>query len=174
MKIDWSKAPEGTTGAVVAQFGNSIVKMGQKVDFVKAKPSEFMYWQGVCEWLYVARPHECSNKGLPLIGTICVYSSRNSTEPTEVKIIAHFSNHGADVAVFIPTWEGPKTAGQAIAECFRPIRTPEQIAAEALQIATQQIMVDAGITDSTFKDDPEAWVWAAALHEAGYRKQVQP
>lgn len=38
------------------------------------------------------------------------------------------------------------------------------------QIGIQAILKDAGVTDSAFADDPEAFEWAAALHDAGYRK----
>lgn len=41
------------------------------------------------------------------------------------------------------------------------------------QLAIQAILKDAGVTDSPFAGDPEALQWAAALHDAGYRK-VEP
>lgn len=55
----------------------------------------------------------------------------------------------------------------------RPIRTPEQIAAEEREKAVQKMLAAAGVTGSAFADDPEAAVWAAALYDAGYRK-VEP
>lgn len=53
---------------------------------------------------------------------------------------------------------------------FRPIRTPEQIAAEERAAAVSAMLADAGVTDSAWKDDPETVVWAEALYDAGYRK----
>lgn len=57
---------------------------------------------------------------------------------------------------------------------FRPIRTPDQIAAEERAKAVSAMLADAGITESAWNDDPETVVWAEALYDAGYRKQVTP
>lgn len=66
---------------------------------------------------------------LPPVGTVCEVNL-GGPDWVEVQIIAHFRNSAAMVAAFIPTADGEKRVAQAIAGCFRPIRTAEQIAAE--------------------------------------------
>lgn len=112
-----------------------------------------------------------AGEGLPPVGTVCEH--KRVHQWTKVEVFAVKPNYnGSQTALF--TYENGCWGGCAEPSFFRPILTPEQIAADELQRAVQQIMVDAGITDSALKDDPEAWVWAQALHEAGYRKQVAP
>ena len=66
--------------------------------------------------------------------------------------------------------DGAKSLDAFGADSFRPIRTPEQIAAE---LADQAIKEIAGIIcrDGAFDiDDPEVTESAVALYDAGYRK----
>lgn len=122
-------------------------------------------------------PIEWDGSGLPPAGTICEYRvSGGQWFKCQIRYLTKpYMGCPIEVVMFSPHLKGEQTAviGDGESEVsFRPIRTPEQIAEEELQIATQAIMADAGITDSALKDDPEAWVWAAALYKAGYRKQV--
>lgn len=53
---------------------------------------------------------------------------------------------------------------------LEPVKSKAERAAEARQAQIDQILADAGVTDSAFNGDPEAEAWAAALLDAGYRK----
>lgn len=120
-------------------------------------------------WAAIERRVTCSQwsgEGLPPAGLEVEWKQGSNHEWVRSKVIAYFKDE-AWISV-----EGDRPIIVGNPGQFRLIRTPEQIAADELQRAVQQIMVDAGITDSALKDDPEAWVWAQALHEAGYRKQV--
>lgn len=126
-----------------------------------------------------AGPPAWTGEGLPPVGTVCEYKPYQiSSKWYQVEIIAHFRNK-AMVAAFIPTGDDGKTVAQAIAECFRPIRTPEQIAEEA-RIAELNLMVGAikdypggrhGVDHLTqLKIHEEACI---NLYDAGWRKQVE-
>lgn len=65
---------------------------------------------------------EWDGEGLPPVGCECEHHSPSGMV-TVVKIIAHFQNRAAMVAVFIPVEREFKTVDQAISDCFRPIRS---------------------------------------------------
>ena len=69
-----------------------------------------------------ARKPEWDGEGLPPVGCECEHHSPSGMV-TVVKIIAHFQNRAAMVAVFIPVEREFKTVDQAISDCFRPIRS---------------------------------------------------
>lgn len=54
---------------------------------------------------------------------------------------------------------------------MRPIRTPEQIAAEEREVAIQQMIADTNILTGIMSDRR---TMAGQLYDAGYRKQVTP
>lgn len=64
-------------------------------------------------------------KGLPPVGCECEIMESSVESPKRVKIIAHFQNSAAMVAAYIPVENKHKTVEQAIACCFRPIRSEE-------------------------------------------------
>lgn len=85
------------------------------------------------------------NGELPPVGTKCVFFSddfeneyywnEDLTNECEVEILAHFKSYKdcsvADVVAFVFEHNGNSyQVEQAIAGCFRPIQTPEQIAAQ--------------------------------------------
>ena len=121
-----------------------------------------------------AEPATWSGEGLPPVGTVCEYKSgrQDSDIPFNTcTIIAHFDGETQRCAAYTHIGhDGVVLVGQGTAAAFRPIRTPEQLAAEAREKAISVIIADAGVTGSAFALDPEAAVWAAALYDAGYRK----
>lgn len=162
--IDWSKAPEGTTGAMVAQFHHP--KGYGAIEFLPAAGERARYSEHAQAWVYVPRPARWEPGALPPVGTVCEYNDLISSSWTRVKILAHFDNQ-VPVAVFIPDNDSRnKEVDQAIAECFRPVRTAEQIAAEEKQNAWL-----AGIAAEY--DQETADKCAAVLVAGGYRK-AQP
>ena len=136
-----------------------------------------------------AGPPAWTGKGLPPVGTVCEFAGFNPEEtlPTDprigdqVTVIAHFMSGSFEVAAFTfyapPEFEYLQVA-QGAYGCFRPIRTPEQIAEEA-RIAELNLMVGAikdypggrhGVDHLTqLKIHEEACL---NLYDAGWRKQV--
>lgn len=69
-----------------------------------------------------------AGEGLPPVGVVCEVKLQEEWSLCE--IIAHFQQPQAMVAAFtVAQFHGGKKLDSKIAECFRPIRTPEQIAA---------------------------------------------
>lgn len=172
MNIDWSKAPEGATHWDPVDR-NHLRQLGEITQcWIEAEQS----W--TCKgWQYpddlstmprlIKRP-AWNGEGLPPVGTVCEYKpSQLAGEWKEVEVIAHFMSK-IMVAAFIPTGDGIKTVSQAIARCFRPLRTAEQIAAEEREKAVHEILSHMRGVD---RDKVEM---AMSIYDAGYRKQVQP
>ncbi|MCE0850719.1 hypothetical protein LU689_12435 [Pseudomonas asiatica] len=112
--------------------------------------------------------------GLPPVGTVCEYKHPSGWRPVEVFAVK--PNSGASASVLFTYEEG---TWQACAEpsWFRPIRTPEQIAAEQRKAAIDAMAADAQLDFSagellTAREYVECAI--AALHDAGYRKQEAP
>lgn len=195
IKVDWDKAPKGATHLQPARTKNNR-PVFWRVEGGKAREcwamdrdlinvrDHFTYGPDGCA-AYSAElsiPRPWSGIGPIHTGTVVEFNSNwahkaGGTSWHKVTVV-YMSDENyvvrRDQVAEGETAEisGPVTPFEM--DRFRPFRTPEQIAADELQRAVQQIMVDAGITDSALKDDPEAWVWAQALYEAGYRKQVAP
>lgn len=122
--------------------------------------------------------------GLPPVGIECEQAPRGVAEHAreilwrKVRIIAHLedSRFTGPVAVYLPT-DGQANCDQAVAGCFRPIRTAEQIAAEEQKIL--QVNACAEIEPKLEGYNVDIDCSAAirmtinAMIEAGYRK-VQP
>jgi hypothetical protein len=113
-------------------------------------------------------------EGLPPVGTVCEiaastdYLTIRHPEGAKVKIYANFTDdRGVELAAFID--DAGRVAGVAIARCFRPVLTPEQIEAAERDQACRQLLKDAYQDDNAF-----ALVQAGRLYDAGWRKQVTP
>lgn len=140
------------------------------------------YWR----WEPVSKKNvEWDGVGLPPVGMVCewagcTYAPEDPKEPDlhvgdRVKIIAHFKDVDFDLAAFTfnPQVHNPSRGSawvnQGASGCFRPIRTPEQIAAEERELGITEIarammigLVVAGSGD---------FERATKLYDAGYRKQ---
>lgn len=113
-------------------------------------------------------------EGLPPVGTVCEFAGFNPEEtlPSDpmvgdrVTVIAHFKSGSLDVAAFTffapPEFEYLQVA-QGAYGCFRPIRTPEQIAAEEREVAICAMM--------EVCSELPCRQSCADLYDAGYRKQ---
>ena len=88
--------------------------------------------------------------GLPPVGCECEVMKPSIDTPKRVKIIAHFQNNAAMVAAYIPAENKYKTVGQAIACCFRPLRTEaertidEMVRLSGVSIGAAKILYNAG------------------------------
>ena len=179
MNIDWSKAPPHAThwcpGNARIDAG-WIYKAGHEFYSCYAEKScehipNFPAWRAL---RLVPRPLEIApwtGEGLPPVGTVCEFKANilgwvqaTITAVTELSIVftrPSYQNGRPLVEERLPH--------KAI-ERFRPIRTPEQIAAEERRNAVQEMLVDA----SNFGRGVLHFVVAEDLYDAGYRKQVQP
>lgn len=84
-------------------------------------------------------------------------------EWVECEVVAHFMQIAAEVAAFTTMRpQGGKSLNSKIAECFRPIKTPAQIAAEERETAIQKMMAVFPLVASEHEI-------CAALYDAGLR-----
>jgi len=115
-----------------------------------------------------------NGEGLPPVGTVCEYRCGYVEQPYEFSqctVIAHFDGEsGKRLAAFTYVGhDGVVQLGRGAPSLFRPIRTPEQIAADEREKVISQIAIDAlrGSGELINKE------WCANLHDSGWRK-VQP
>lgn len=124
-----------------------------------------------------------NGEGLPPVGTVCewagcTFAPEDPQEPDlhigdQVKIIAHFKDGELNLAAFTfnPQIHNPDRGtawvNQGAHGCFRPIRTPEQIAAEERESSIQQMIDDTNVLTGIMSDRR---IMAGQLYDAGYRK----
>lgn len=185
MNIDWSKAPEGATHGREHQHG---------VDFYKREDGLWLYFTNRGKWDMAmgtnessceSRPLLWNGEGLPPVGAVCewagcTFAPEDPREPDlhvgdQVTIIAHFKDGEFDLAAFTfnPQIHNPDRGtawvNQGAHGCFRPIRTPEQIAAEEREAAIESMFQIAC--------SPEGVSLKKAIgliYDAGYKLQVSP
>ncbi|EPN6730776.1 hypothetical protein ACV4WY_14420 [Pseudomonas aeruginosa] len=165
MSIDWSKAPEGCIGA----FARIISKTAFFV-FSK-RPSDYMSregYEGEGEdgpyhvfseyWEWIDKPWD--GQGLPPIGTVCEYRHMIWPEyrPCEIRYISEESLVAYD--------DAQEQFYRTCDMLFRPIRTPEQIAAEEREKAVGDMAM-------SIQGVPYQYPTLYALFDAGYRRQEE-
>lgn len=120
-----------------------------------------------------------NGEGLPPVGTICELTKLQQLiadndvfawfpEGTTVEILAHanFGGGAEDVAFY--RVERLFYSGSGIASLFRPIRTPEQIAAEEREKEREK---ELEAMFRIYRDAGQFRAGLSALYDAGYRKQ---
>jgi hypothetical protein len=185
--IDWSKAPahathwcpgnariaEGWIYQAGGEFYSCYADSG--LEHIPAFPD----WRKA---RLVPRQAPWTGEGLPPVGTVCELSERvlladSDTSDwfeagTKVEVGGHARFDGATgpvcaICVVDENFTGTLTEG-----CLRPIRTPEQIAAEERDKASVELAVIlAGHDQHIAVRDIEM---AKYLYDAGYRKKVAP
>ena len=167
--IDWSKAPEGYPLWIVplGSFSEENDADWHKEDGDYYRDASGFTWSKISEgraFLVYRKPEEPSTPAWdgtcpPPVGAVCEALNRLKEEWLKVKILDHEGT--------VPTAVCRDEKNRLWwAQDFRPIRTPEQIAAEERNQAILEMClhgVDAG--DFTIEKT------AAALYDAGYRKQ---
>ena len=162
-EIDWSKAPEGATHYNHTCF-----------DWYKVGSHEPSFWNGRA-WAparcWDDRKHDCiqrpttpswSGEGIPPVGVVCEYrvcdgpwykcEIRYTVKHPDGGVIAYCPHLDHEQALYAPYC------------CFRPTRTPEQIAADEQETATDVMFARfGGVAGLTRKQC--AWVISE-----GYRK----
>lgn len=182
MSIDWSKAPEGATHwePTGPEFHEG---------WMKKELGKWFWWsKGSKEWVFTsnvtakrettfeARPQETwDGQGLPPVGTVCEYRCNDSCEPndwTAVHVLAHAA-HGSDTAMLLAednNGEPGTMYGRIwVPGTCRPLRTPEQIAAEERRnsiLHLANILIDS-------RGQCNEYSQAEAIFDAGYRRQEE-
>lgn len=185
IKVDWSKAPDWATRAGLLDastlsggLDNGLIWYNAdqfcRMSDERQKPfpwgnlaesdgahhnpreSQVRFWE--------ARPKLWGGEGLPPVGTVC--ELRATGNSSWAKGVVVFS----EMNVLVWRWgrqDDSLCASYAHSVEARPIRTPEQIAAEEQAKAVHQMGLDAGFSGSVQE-------FAERLYQAGYRKQVAP
>lgn len=169
---DWSKAPEGAT-----HYGPETDRL--YAAWYKKVDSGWMMWTVDInnKWHYtdvlppnvIVRPVEWDGTGLPHVGTKCeveVYEG----EWFGCTVVAHFEGRAVIVL------GNRESAHICDAKQLRPIRTPEQAAAEEREreiMAIECVIKDAhyGLLRTDISPSEKARQYASALYDAGYRRQ---
>ncbi|MCG6574910.1 hypothetical protein EGM97_09345 [Pseudomonas sp. AF32] len=173
MNIDWSKAPEWVIAHALYAFGGEIreVWVGeeqyQRLD--QSKP--FPYGGGASSSFHnprryqfryeTLRPSPWTGEGLPPVGTVCEFAAYSVGGPhwKKCKVIAH--DEGFAVINYHGSYSGYRAGDR-----LRPIRTPEEVAAEEREAAICAMM--------EVCSELPCRQSCADLYDAGYRKQVTP
>lgn len=169
MKIDLTKKPEGAThinphsGLWIKCFGGN----SGSYQFFKDGEWEMGFGCMSNSYLEIAQPEPWTGEGLPPVGMVCeaMLPSMNH-QWAEAVVVWHHPEH-EDSAVVVHN--GGRLTGWSSA--FRPIRTPEQIAAEEREKAIAE-MVYGGCGCDQSDGTTTAFVICRLLYDAGYRKQV--
>lgn len=170
--VDWSKAPQWATrlmrNIAPNETPNCWADEDGKALWITDSADKIFSIVEQC-WMLIERRPAWSGEGLPPVGTVCeVY---HCDEWLQGEVIAHFQQRAGIVAAYTvevgSIGSGIKHLDSAIGECFRPIRTPEQIAAEEREKAIADI---GNLLNCLWASEQEA---AAFIYDAGYRK-VKP
>jgi len=168
-EIDWAKAPEGAThycpgnSRFYEKVGDSYFVSGQQNYGPVNSPESWVK-------KLVARPSPAwSGEGLPPVGVRCEAAIPHTSGPDNERnfiwiegcVIAYYEIKGKTYAWFAEDdgFYPPNTLE------FRPIRTPEQIAADEREAAIKEMLEDAGRPDTAKTRDQ-----AQMLYDAGWRK----
>lgn len=176
--IDWSKAPKWANVVIRAELGSEFWSPyfgpgHPTVQDIKTGKTQYASMTGEHCWTLVEkRPGPVwSGEGLPPVGTVC--QLRTVRDPNDAfegwgKAEILYSSDGAVVW----RWQGHTSEfGAEWSEVeFRPIRTPEQIAAEEREKAIDALCYDIVSHYEAPKMSEHYLGLARALHSAGYRK----
>lgn len=177
MNIDWSKAPEGCLEIGKNQW--------DELAWLCVDGYIYLHCNGcMVNWatpralkrsdfhVFDIRPEEeWTGEGLPPVGTVCevcncTHEYAKQFNGQKVEIVAHHMRGSIAVAVF--AGDDLRYHG-VVAGYFRPIRTPEQIAADE-----RAANIEAMRADIEWKAPYLGPCPVALLYDAGYRKQVEP
>lgn len=156
IEIDWSKAPEGATHFMPENSENW-------ASWYKKHDGKWMCWlfDGDLKWSEVgydedyilnnsiAKQEEWNGTGLPPVGTVCEGRGRLDGEWREVVVLAH------RIGRAVVSFTDHERLQWCEADELRPIRTAEQIAADAELEEIARLYAEGG---------------PAAVYDAGYRK----
>lgn len=176
MNIDWSKAPEGATHWDTGI--NNRVAGWMKLDDgiwywwpVKDAKCDMKWHSSLNQHLiemknFIARPCEWNGEGLPPVGIEieAMLPALGSARFWQIAKVVHgpLPESPGEILVFSLENTKPSWVDQ-----FRPIRTPEQIAAEERESELNRMVATVSMLDKGW-----ARKVCAGLYDAGYRKQA--
>lgn len=181
-QIDWSKAPEGATHYVEDSICPFEKRDGDDWYYWNEKSSVWIKIYNVCgeerikktSMYMVERPSPSwSGEGLPPVGVVCEMHYCGEWEKTEILCIGVKHVFIRQIAV---TGEAFECSLNLSACQFRPIRTPEQIAAGEREAAIDQMINDATnpmddrMIFEKYPGDAFIHQLIGCLYSAGYRK----
>jgi len=166
-EIDWREAPGCAVAALVAttdnvhypsvEFVTGYHAYGCMIRATSAVDGRSLSAPSDC-WFLVDRPvSPWIGEGLPPVGEIIEWLDGKFLKAV---VVGH--HQGAVVAV---DDDDPRRVFIGKKPCYRPLRTPEQIAAEERRAAILEMK-----GHLSFSDYREAEQHCAALYDAGYRK----
>ncbi|MCD2773164.1 hypothetical protein K4W89_18720 [Pseudomonas aeruginosa] len=164
MSIDWSKAPEGTTHYHIAEDINPWRKIEGTVAYEHYSGKWLRvnsFNEGCMPGYYVPIPQETwDGQGLPPVGTVCEYRHMIWPEyrPCEIRYISEESLVAYD--------DAQEQFYRTCDMLFRPLPTPEQIAAEEREKAVGDMAM-------SIQGVPYQYPTLYALFDAGYRRQEE-
>lgn len=195
MNIDWSLAPKGATHFIecadpkflkaffAIESDDRYVEVGAQTFFRKCD-------EGRLGWTVTARPtiDSWNGEGLPPVGTVCEYAARpaGKGEPLWATVKVHYLSTQTIVIECIAFPDAarkdnigvelPVDVGVSTINRFRPIRTPEQIAADEREAGIQALkqIFDSCSDELMPTSNKYLDTLFGAIYDAGYRKQVQP
>lgn len=163
-EVDWNKAPDGAThynGALGYPWLRGVpVSYFNGNDWIEYKSDDSLWEDHFFN--AVKRPQEMENEewdgGVPPVGTVCEYLWTEGNEWRKCEVVAYYFAN----VVAVDVLDSAAVLVQPM--MVRPIKTPEQIAAEERLLAIDEMVVLAQHSGSIFKDV------MSALYDAGYRK----
>jgi hypothetical protein len=162
MKIDFSKPLETVLGEPVKHICSDVVEY--KSARICVDENGIVYSSPYIGIQIRNVKQEWTGEGLPPVGTVCEYLGAHQYDQwSKVTIFAEWKD-----LVFVDFGDGWRQERDS--SRFRPIRTPEQIAAEERSIAVSEIVHAVGWPAGTIG----ATEAAERIYDAGYRKQVTP
>ncbi|HCF1755691.1 TPA: hypothetical protein NH891_001889 [Pseudomonas aeruginosa] len=173
MSIDWTKAPEGATHwePKSSYFAEGWMrKVGNEWSFWSEGSESWVRGTLTCnvsgerEAKFEARPQESWNgQGLPPVGTVCEYRHMIWPEyrPCEIRYISEESLVAYD--------DAQEQFYRTCDMLFRPLPTPEQIAAEEREKAISEML---GLYNSAYWPMTSKQ-FCEILFDAGYRRQEE-
>lgn len=167
-QIDWSKAPEWATHALVKLHNPNLgsAHWSCLIDGEHRVSPDGLWFHPDGYRVAEERPRkiavkEWNGEGLPPVGAYVEHKS--SAKWNKVLVVAHFNGQA------VIAWEGDHGDSIDLREAseLRQIRTPEQIAAEEREKAIEQMIDDTNILTGIMSDCRNM---AGQLYDAGYRK----
>ena len=168
-QIDWSKAPEGATHYVVGSIHPFEKRVGDDWFYYVGGAWARIYRKGddrITSSALAVVPRRTtpswSGEGLPPAGVVCEMHYCGEWEKTEILCIGVKHVFIRQIAV---TGEAFECSLNLSACQFRPIRTPEQIAADEREAAIKEMTANYAKNSDTLAG------WAAYVYDTlGYRK----